>query len=334
MADAEFTVQAVGPFVTIQDSGRAGNMRFGVPASGPMDRTACAAANAALNRNVDQSVIEVSLGGLVLKCVSGAVTLAVTGGDFKVSRSTHGATPWSVLTVRAGDSVSIRPGQTGSWAYVGFAGTLDATEWINSSATHALSGFGGGALKAGQRIVVSDALVLDDRDGEIEQPGFQPTGPIRVVLGPQDHQFLSSAKQLLFSELFTVSDSYDRMGMRLHGPALELDGALSIPSEPIVKGSVQVSGDGVSTVLLADHQTTGGYPKIATVISSDIDRLTQLRAGQTMRFVGISSEEAVSAVRALHRVRSEYLETIRKPRGTLAQRLMRENLNTAYSGPM
>ena len=334
MSDAVFSVKSVGPFVTIQDVGRSGYMRFGVPTSGPMDSTAFAAANAALGMNTGQTAIEISLGGLVLNCESGSVTLAVTGGDFKVQRSKQTGTPWRVLTVREGDTVIIRPGQVGSWAYLAFAGTLNAAQWLNSSATHALSDFGGGALKAGQRLVVSNTAILENREGEIAKPNFQSIGPIRAVLGPQDHQFVSAAKNLLLSEPFMVSDSYDRMGMRLKGPALELDGALSIPSEPVVKGSVQVSGDGIPTVLLADHQTTGGYPKIATVISSDIDRLSQFRSGAEFRFKAITHEEALTETRALHRLKTEYLDAIKKTKTTLAQRLMSENLNSAYSGPM
>jgi len=114
--------------------------------------------------------------------------------------------------------------------------------------------------------------------------------------------------------------------MRLKGPELPMGEALSIPSEPIVRGSVQVSGDGVPTVLLADHQTTGGYPKIATVISPDTDCLAQYRAGQPVRFKDITSAQAVAEARSFAAQKTAYLEQISVPRGTLAQRLMRENL--------
>jgi allophanate hydrolase len=116
------------------------------------------------------------------------------------------------------------------------------------------------------------------------------------------------------------------MGMRLKGPELPLVGALSIPSEPVVRGSVQVSGDGVPTVLLADHQTTGGYPKIATIISPDTDWLAQHRAGQQVRFMDITSAQAVAEVRSYAAQKAMYLDQISVPRGSLEQRLMRENL--------
>ena len=100
---------------------------------------------------------------------------------------------------------------------------------------------------------------------------------MRVVLGPQDQHFTTDAKRLFLSAEFALTDAYDRMGVRLQGPALTIYGSLSMPSEPVLKGSVQVAGDGVPTVLLADHQTTGGYPKIATVLACDLDEFVQLR---------------------------------------------------------
>ena len=326
MADATFSVSFAGPLVTVQDAGRPGNMRYGVSASGPMDRLAYDAANAALGNPPGSTAIEISLGGLMLQCKEGAITLAITGGDFVVEHGAQKTGPWTVLTISKGERLAIRAGKAESWAYLAFAGSVGSKDWLGSQATHSTSGFGGGALQAGQSLVISDAAIRDDRLGEIVQPDFTPEGPIRVVTGPQDHHFSEGAVERLFSDAYQVTDAYDRMGMRLNGPFLELDGALSIPSEPIVRGSIQVSGDGVPTVLLADHQTTGGYPKIATVISYDTDRLAQFRAGQSLRFTSISSQQAVDDVRTFMTQKIQYLEQISVPRGSLAQRLMRENL--------
>ena len=116
------------------------------------------------------------------------------------------------------------------------------------------------------------------------------------------------------------------MGMRLAGPSLTLGDVLSIPSEPIVSGSIQVSGDGVASVLLADHQTTGGYPKIATVVSADVDRVAQLRPGERLHFQAVSAEEAVTIARRHALTLQQVLQTIGLPRGSLESRLMRENL--------
>jgi allophanate hydrolase len=291
-----------------------------------MDRLSFDAAHAALGNDAGQTGIEISLGGLMLNCQEGAVTLAVTGGDFAVEHAGHKTGSWVVLTLQKGERLSIRAGGSGSWAYVVFAGELQAPTWLDSAATHSTSGFGGGQIAAPQILTVNDATVREDRLGDIPKPDFAQNGPIQVVMGPQDQHFQTQAKESLLADTFQVTDAYDRMGMRLGGAALELDGALSIPSEPIVRGSIQVSGDGVPTVLLADHQTTGGYPKIATVISPDIDRLVQHRSGQNLKFRAVTAQDAIIASRAYAKQKSDYLLAISTPRGSLLQRLMRENL--------
>ncbi len=167
---------------------------------------------------------------------------------------------------------------------------------------------------------------FQDDDHEGEEHSEEDAGPAEEPAGEVSEEPAEAAVERFVSDEFKVTDAYDRMGMRLNGPSLELVGALSIPSEPIVRGSVQVSGDGVPTVLLADHQTTGGYPKIATVISSDIDRLSQFRAGQTLRFTAISSQQAIDEARRHHTKKTQYIDQISVARGTLEQRLMRENL--------
>lgn len=326
MSDATFTISFAGPLVTLQDAGRPGNMRYGVSASGPMDRLAFDAAHAALGNQPGQTAVEVSLGGLSLLCKDGAITVAITGGDFLVEHNGQKLTSWAVLTIKTGERLTIRAGPSGSWAYLAFAGQVTSDMWLGSQSTHSTSGFGGGALQTGQSLTVTDAKIRDDRLGSFPKPDFAKTGAFDVVLGPQDQHFADGAVDQFLTETFTVTDAYDRMGMRLAGPVLDLDGALSIPSEPILRGAVQVSGDGVPTVLLADHQTTGGYPKIATVISCDTDRLTQLRAGETLRFNAISHQHAVDRARAFQTSKAAYLDQISVARGSLEQRLMRENL--------
>ncbi|WP_342070002.1 biotin-dependent carboxyltransferase family protein [Yoonia algicola] len=326
MASAKFSVSFAGPLVTFQDAGRPGNMRYGVAASGPMDRLAFAAAHAALGNKPGLNAIEISLGGLMLQCTEGAVTLAITGGDFVVEHAGQKTSSWTILTLRKGEKLAIRAGKAGSWAYLAFAGDLASETWLGSQATHASSGFGGGVVQSGQALNVADAAVREERVGEIAHPEFISDGAMRVVMGPQDQYFTAGATEHLLNEQFAVSDAYDRMGMRLNGPALEMERALSIPSEPIVRGSIQVSGDGVPTVLLADHQTTGGYPKIATVISCDTDRLTQLRAGDKIRFASVSTQQGIAAARDYAQQKAQYFDQISIARGTLAQRLMRENL--------
>lgn len=326
MSDVEFSISFAGPLVTFQDIGRPGNMRYGVSASGPMDIVSFEAANAVLGNETKQTAIEISLGGLILQCHEGSITLAITGGDFLIEYQGQKISSWTVLTIQKGERLSVRAGKSGSWAYLAFSGKLNVKDWLNSSSTHSTSGFGGGVLKTGQKFTLTDASNQANRIGPILKPNFNTNDLIHAVLGPQDQYFMNTAIKIFSDSIFKVSDNYDRMGMQLTGPKLELKSALSIPSEPVVKGSIQVSGDGIPTILLADHQTTGGYPKIATVISSDINRLVQLRSNQNVEFILINSNEALQKTRKFLDMKEKYLQKISISRGTLEQRLMNENL--------
>ena len=326
MSDVEFSISFAGPLVTFQDIGRPGHMRYGVSASGPMDIVSFEAANAVLGNDTKQTAIEISLGGLILQCHEGSITLAITGGDFLIEYQGQKISSWTVLTIQKGERLSVRAGKSGSWAYLAFSGKLNVKDWLNSSSTHSTSGFGGGVLKTGQKFTLTDASNQENRIGPILKPNFYTNDLIHAVLGPQDQYFMNTAIKIFSNSIFKVSDNYDRMGMQLTGPKLELKSALSIPSEPVVKGSIQVSGDGIPTILLADHQTTGGYPKIATVISSDINRLVQLRSNQNVEFILINSNEALQKTRKFLDMKEKYLQKISISRGTLEQRLMNENL--------
>lgn len=326
MAHAHLQVTHAGPHVSFQDGGRFGNLRFGVPASGPMDRLAHATANVAVGNDADATAVEVSMGGLVVECRSGAVTAAVAGGGFVVQHAGARRPSWTVLTIRAGEQLTVRAGEWGSWAYVALAGEVGVPRWLGHTATHSMSGFGGGTLSAGAEIDVVDARTDAARDGEIPSPEFaRPTGRARVVMGPQDRHFEDDARAAFCESPFVLTTAYDRMGVRLDGPPLRLRTPLTIPSEPVIRGSVQVAGDGVPTVLFADHQTTGGYPKIATVISADLDGLAQLRAGDTIRFEPMTAPQAVAVTRSRAARVADYLQTASRP-DTLTDRLMGENL--------
>ncbi|MAM62890.1 biotin-dependent carboxyltransferase family protein [Maritimibacter sp. UBA3975] len=327
MAEARLRVEAAGPHVSLQDAGRFGWMRYGVPASGPMDRFAHAAANLALGQPSGATAIEVSMGGLSLSCREGAVSIAVCGGGFTLDHDGTRRDGWAVLRLEPGQTLAIRAGTWGSWCYVAVAGDLVCERWLGRAATHAVSGFGGGRLVAGQDVIVRDAWVTQDREGAIPAPG-PPTAPLRLsaVAGPQEALFAPGALDRLTGETFRVTSAFDRMGVRLDGPELPLRDALSIPSEPLLRGAVQVAGDGVASVLLADHQTTGGYPKIATLLSTETDRLAQARPGDTLRIALVDPEKAVALARVALAERRRSLDEIGKPRGSLAQRLVETNL--------
>jgi allophanate hydrolase len=311
MSTARLTVIQAGPHVTFQDAGRFGKMRFGVPTSGPMDRASFAAAQAALGNPPGAAAIEVSPGGLTLACEAGEVSLAVAGGGFQVVLDgvRHGA--WQVLTLRAGARLVIRPGFWGCWTYLAFAGALQVAPWLGSVSTHGPTGLGGGLLAEGRSLTVTDTRRLPPRP--IPLPLWaRPPAEVPVVLGPQDRFFAPETIATLLGAPYALSDAYDRMGVRLQGPALPPNATLDMPSEPIARGSIQVSGDAVPTVLLADHQSTGGYPKIATVVSTSLDGFVQLRSRQRVRFQAVSPAEAVALVRIRQRALDRYLAALRR----------------------
>ena len=328
MAEARFTVRACGPLVSYQDGGRPGMMRFGVAASGAMDRLAHAAAQAALGQAEDATALEVSLGGLELVCELGEVSFCVMGGEFQVVHAGASLKSGCVRTVRAGETLAIRPGRTGSWATLAFCGELACRPWAGRAATHSTSGLGGGLLSAGAALVVRNARVEEAREGELPpMPGSLRERPrVRLVLGPQTEHFEPGCVERLLGSTYAATTARDRMGMRLEGPALPLRQALSIPSEPLVRGSIQVNGEGVASILLADHQTTGGYPKIATLVSCDLDAVSQLRPGQALCFEAVDPGQAVTLARAHAAAVRAYLEEAGRPRGTLLERLLHHNL--------
>ena len=309
MNEAAFAVKFAGPLVSVQDSGRRGYMRFGVPASGPMDRIAFAAANAALGNPPGSPCIEISMGGLTLECQSGPITVAVAGGGSVVELGERKAGSWTVATVRPGERIVVRPGHWGSWTYLAFAGRLQSPQWLGSASTHLLSGLGGGRLSTGQALRVDEAR--ETREGAIPCPvSARPRAEIGVVLGPQDRFFAPETVAAFLESPFRLSGAYDRMGVRLQGPDLTPRAALDMPSEAILRGSVQVAGDGVATVLLADHQTTGGYPKIATVLDCELDGFVQHRPRDVIAFRAVTPDQAVARARVHAAAATRYLEAI------------------------
>jgi allophanate hydrolase len=282
-----------------------------------MDRLAMAAANTAVGNDQGAACIEISLGGLQLDCVEGPVSFAVAGGGFIVEHTaqTGGAQKeggqkggsWQVTTLQAGERLVIRRGPWGAWCYLAFAGKMAATEWLGSAATHSQSGLGGGQVVSGAEITVFEPRLVEGR--VIPCPAFaRPMTELRATLGPQDRFFAPDQIALLEAAVWRLSGAYDRMGVRLTGPLLVPRARLDMPSEPVARGSVQVAGDGVATVLLADHQTTGGYPKIVTVLDSDLDRFAQLRPGDAFRFRLVTPLAGLNQSRMMRTMRARWLE--------------------------
>lgn len=326
-------VKFAGPLCSLQDSGRMGFLRYGVTESGPMDRQAFRILAAMLEAEEEFNAIEVSLAGMVLQAKQ-ILTLGFCGGEFALSIDGEALPPWGVFTLPAGKTLTIRAGESGSWGYLSCLGGVAGDAWLDSTSSHLPSGLCGGYLQAGDVLAPAATSLREDLNCALPIPDFSRfTGSARIVPGPQDHLFPERAKQALFQGDFTVTREFDRMGMRLSGASLAPEDALSIPSEAIIRGSLQVPGHGDPIVLLADHQTTGGYPKIATMITCDQDTTAQARAGDVVRFTEVSAEEGTQATRERAQQVANWIAEIPSHRGSLADKLNRVNLISGIVGP-
>jgi allophanate hydrolase len=312
-------VDAAGPLTSVQDAGRRGAIRFGVPRSGPIDRLAFSAALTAALPD-EGTAIEVSLGGLTLTCLDGEIGFALCGAAFTAEIDSRPLGPWCCATLTPGQRLRVRQGG-GNWAYLAFSGSTTVLPWLGSRATHALSGLGGGMVRAGDMLEFHAARPLSPASLQAPAPAI---GPIGVMIGPQERFFAAETMALLCTTTFTASAKFDRMGRLLDGPPLA-PLRLDMPSEPALPGCLQITGDGRMTMLMADHQTTGGYPKIARVISADIDRLAQMEAGTAFRFETVLPKEATARLRRHNAVQAEALRNL-LPTESLADRLNMQNL--------
>jgi KipI family sensor histidine kinase inhibitor len=291
-----------GLLTTVQDLGRPGFRRLGVGGAGPVDAASHRAANRTLGNAEDAAALEITLQGPLLR-FQRAVRFALAGADLGASLLRADLGEWRCpvgvpIQARPGNLLSFRGG--GVRACLAVAGGIDVPLVLGSASTDLPGGFGG---YEGRALRASDALgVKTPRPrGEeaAERRGSPDEATVRVVLGPQDDHFEPRALELFLGTPFRLSLACDRVGLRLEGPHLPHRGSAEIPSDGMVPGSVEVPPSGSPIVMLADAPTTGGYPKIATVVSPDLHRLSQLPPGTgTVRFEAVTVEEAQEILRA------------------------------------
>jgi biotin-dependent carboxylase-like uncharacterized protein len=280
-----------GPLCTLQDEGRFGQLSSGVSASGPMDRGAYRLAGVMLGQ-AGATAVEFTTAGLAFE-TRAAIRVGFAGGSFRLSVNGK-SRPWpGKAALKFGDRVEITPGASGNYGYLRFEREIDLPAVLGSRSTNLtvqLGGLDGRALRAGDELRFgdpgSDAASALATDGS--------GGPIRVVWGIHADLFPGPVRQAFVDQPFTVSPKLDRMGARLEDRAGVFAGIqnLSLVSDAIVAGDIQILGDGTPIVLLRDHQPTGGYPRIATVITADFDRFVQLRPGTAVRFVPVTVAKA------------------------------------------
>lgn len=273
-----------------------------MPWAGVLDRRLMRIANALAGRDEDAPVIECFDGGLHVVAHGGAVKLAVAGDAVVEVDGPDGRrqlAPWRSVTIADGEALRIRKMGSGRIAMVAVVG-LALPAVMGSASTYVRAGLGGvdgRALAAGTRLALNDADAWGS-DRVLTQPPAVDERPIRLVPGPQADHFSAAALEALVGGDYRVTAEADRMGIRLEGTKLEHVGAAEIVSDATVPGSIQVPGAGQPIVLLADAQTAGGYPKIATVITADLGRLAALRPGQSLRFAAVSAAEGAQIARA------------------------------------
>jgi biotin-dependent carboxylase-like uncharacterized protein len=273
-----------------------------------MDEVALRVGNILVGNDQNAAGLEISFLGPRIRLLAD-VTLALTGAEMDADLDGRPAPWYEAFRARAGQVLDIRHCTRGMRAYLTVAGGVDVPVRLGSRSTSLAAGFGGfrgRPLQDGDRLSVGPTIGKTARGFErgVPQswrPAFGSPQIVRVVFGPQDGAFTEAGRRTLLDATYEVSPSSDRMGYRLEGPAIEHGGPADIISDWIPLGGIQVPGNGKPIVLLADRQTTGGYTKIATVVSPDIPKLVQLRPGEAVRFRAVTVGEAEAAARALER---------------------------------
>lgn len=281
------TILRAGAGATIQDGGRFHYRRYGVTPAGPMDPAAFTSANLALGNAPDAAAIEIGLGGIEISCET-QIALAFCGGGFLWTRDGKALPSAMRLNLAPGQTLASRAGAWGSFAYLAVGGGLATPPILGSRATHTracLGGLDGRMLQAGDHLPLATGAVTVS-EAELTAPWLgKNSGALRIVLGPQQDYFADAALETFFAAAFRVTHQADRMAYRLEGPKIAHNRDFNIISDGIARGAIQIAGDGQPLVLMADHQPTGGYPKLGYVIRADIGRLAQLRPGESCRFV-------------------------------------------------
>lgn len=295
-------IESAGPGITLQDGGRHGYLRYGITAAGAMDPLMHAAANRAASNPLDATAVEISTGGVTVSAEDGAAGIALLAPGFRVALDGLPLPDTVALTLEPGQTLVVRAGDAGAWGYLAVAGRLDVAPVLGSAATHTRSGLGGldgRGLAAGDRLPVAEGRTSDGAPQRLVAPWLIRDGrEIRVVLGPQDDYFAPDQIEAFLAGPWTVSPRGDRMACFVDGTPLKHAKGHDIVSDGVAMGAIQVPGNGLPIILMADRQSTGGYPKIATVIGPDLGRLAQVRGGASLSFRRVSVAEAVAARRA------------------------------------
>lgn len=295
-------VETPGMLSSFQDGGREGYRAFGLPAAGAMDPRALAVANILVGNKRETAVLELTLLGANLR-IEGAGVLALAGADLGAELNGWPLPSTGSFAVQDGDRLRFGGPKSGCRAYLAAAGGYRLSAVMGSCSTYtrgAIGGFEGRALRKGDVVETAAFSEAPRYIGPLPPrltEHLQPQHRVRVIWGPQDDFFDEENQQLFLSHEWQVANDADRMGYRLGGAVLRHKDRKEIVSDGVLAGAIQVPGHGEPIVLLADAQTTGGYPKIATVISADLGLFGQLLPGDRFRFRAVDQSEAGEARR-------------------------------------
>jgi len=294
----QIKVLRAGPMATIQDRGRFGYMEFGIGQCGVMDVDSYNLANELVGNHGGEAVIEATLLGPSLYFEEDTL-IAFAGADMQPQLDGRELERGIAHRIPARSSVNFGMAKNGVRAYIAVAGGFDVPVAMGSRSTDIkceIGGLGGKKLADGDLIKVSDVSYSEDYIDKLLKKSFKPAVyekeiTIRVIEGPQAEYFTEAGKNTFYSSSFSVSPESDRMGIRLNGDTIEAVEKTDIVSDGIAFGSIQVTSSGQPIVLMADHQTTGGYAKIATVYSKDLPLLAQAVPGTRVRFSRVELKE-------------------------------------------
>lgn len=290
----KLTILSPGPLTTVQDEGRFGYMNTGFSPGGAMDRGAMRLANLLVGNKMNEGVLEMTMAGITA-AFSCDTVIAVTGADMSPLLNGKNVAMNESILVKKGDELKLGFANGGLRTYLAVAGGFDLPLVMGSLSTNlkcCLGGFQGRKLAAGDEIPLKKSISSFQKRS-FSPPKQSSTLHIHAMLGPQEDYFTDGGIHSFFTEEYTVSPQSDRMGIRLEGVAVESKNGVDIISDGIAFGSVQIPAAGTPIIMMADRQTTGGYAKIATVISSDLDLLAQAKPGDKIRFHCVAAKMAV-----------------------------------------
>ncbi len=300
-------VEQASGLMSVQDNGRTGYARFGLPESGPMDWWAHRAANRLVGNSPEAACLEIGFTDAVVRLDEDAL-LAVCGAGYQVRVNQRPVPLWGAFLARKDDRVVFEKITEGNWVYLSTAGGLDTMAWLGSRSVNPRAGLGrhqgDGDVLQMKSLPLSRINLAGSILPEKFQPDYQENPVLRAIPGPHTDRFTPESLDGFWHSEFCLTSRSDRMGYRLAGEALDHAGGADLVSQGMVLGEIQVPGDGQPIVMMADHPTSGGYTCIATVARHDLPLLAQAPLGEgRIRFTATVPGEALKLLRdAVHQV--------------------------------